>query len=342
MNNIKNCLNSAIKHQIFPGCAVGWIAGGQESIVTAGRYTYDNDAPAVTENSIFDCASVTKAIPVGTLALWMIDRGKLNTGDRLIDFVPEYRGSFREGIRVHHLLTHTLDFDFRLSECKGLSPEKLLESILNVKMKSAPGEKFCYANATSILLGMLIEKVGGKPLHVLAKEIFFDPLGMNDTAFFLGNAVIPNCVPTEIDSWRDRTIQGEVHDESAWTLQKIMTPGSAGLFSTIPDLLKFIRMLLDGWEYFFSGETMEAMHTNQIPHIKGIYTGLGWELNQEYMGANRTAATFGKTGFTGCSVIIDRTKNAGVAMLSNYTWPSRKPNRDLINEVRGRVADYVL
>jgi CubicO group peptidase (beta-lactamase class C family) len=341
-NKIINCLASAIERRVFSGCALGWIADGEESVAAAGRYTYDSDAPAITENSIFDCASITKAIPVSCLALWLIDRGKMGLDDRLIDFVPEYGGAFRDNIRVKHLLTHTLDFDFRLSECKDFSPEKLRDSILNVKMKSIPGEKFCYANATSILLGMLIEKVCCKPLHVSAQEIFFGPLGMNDTTFFPDESVIPNCVPTEIDPWRGRAIRGEVHDESAWTLQKIMTPGSAGLFSTAPDLLKFVRMLLDGGESFFTPSTINSIHTNQIPHITGQCTGLGWELNQDYMGPARTSSTFGKTGFTGCAVIIDKTKNAGLVMLSNYTWPTRKPDRDLINGVRGQVADIVL
>ncbi|MDR3011759.1 MAG: beta-lactamase family protein [Chitinispirillales bacterium] len=340
-NKIKNRLNSAIERRAFPGCAVGWVVDGDESVVTAGRFTYDVDAPIVTENSIFDCASITKSIPVSALALWMIDRGMMGINDRLIDYVPEYRGAFRSDIRVKHLLTHTLDFDFRLSEHKDFPPEKLLDSILDVKMKSLPGEKFCYANATSILLGMVLETVSCKSLHVLAKETFFDPLEMRDTKFFLDDANIPGCVPTENDPWRGRVIQGEVHDESAWTLQRIMTPGSAGMFSTVPDLLKFVKMLIAGGEPFFRPETVEAMYTNQIPHIKNQYAGLGWELNQEYMGANRSQAAFGKTGFTGCAVIIDITKKLGVVMLSNYTWPTRKPNRDLINEIRGVVADLV-
>jgi CubicO group peptidase (beta-lactamase class C family) len=149
-------------------------------------------------------------------------------------------------------------------------------------------------------------------------------------------------VPTEIDPWRGREIRGEVHDESAWALRGIMTAGSAGLFSTVTDILKFLRMLIDGGKSFFSPSIIEAMYTNQIPHISGQCTGLGWELNQEYMGANRTASTFGKTGFTGTAVIMDRSRNAGLALLSNYTWPQRKPNRDLINEVRARIADLIL
>ncbi|MCL2689241.1 MAG: beta-lactamase family protein [Chitinispirillia bacterium] len=339
---IEHCLQEAIKRQIFPGCAVGGMIGEEEFVVAAGHHTYDENAKKITQDSLFDCASVTKAIPVSTLALWLIDHKEIKLSDRLIDFVPVYNGSFRDEICLGHLLTHTLDFDFRLSEYKDLPAEKLLAAILNVKMKSRPGEKFCYANATSILLGMLIERVSGKPLHELAQEVFFDPLGMKNTTFFPKKADITNCVPTEIDPWRDRTILGETHDESAWVLRKIMTAGSAGLFSTAPDLMKFVRMLLDGREPFFKKRTMNAMHTNQILHIKDMSTGLGWELNQEYMGTKRTAQTFGKTGFTGCAVIADRSKNAGVVILSNYTWPRRKANRDLINEVRAQIADIVL
>jgi CubicO group peptidase (beta-lactamase class C family) len=342
VEKIRGYLLAAIGRRVFPGCALGWVEEARESVITLGRYTYDGGAAAVTEKSLFDCASVTKAIPVSALALWMIDRKAFGLDDSLVDFVPDYRGSFRESITVKHLLTHTLDFDFRLSEYKGELPEKLLDAILNVKMKRAPGEKFCYANATSILLGMLIEKASGKPLHVLAEEIFFDPLGMSDTTFYPEKNTVATCVPTEVDDWRGRAICGEVHDESAWTLRKIMTVGSAGMFSTVSDLLKFVRMLIDGWEPFFSPQTIEAMHTNQIPNISGQCTGLGWELNQPYMGTNRTASTFGKTGFTGCAVIIDRPRKKGLVLLSNYTWPKRKPNRDLINEVRADIADMIL
>jgi len=342
IEKVKSCLHDAIKRQVFPGCVVGGIVGGEEFVVAVGCHTYDDGAQAMTADSLFDCASVTKAIPVSTLALWLIDHKNIKLSDRLIDFVPVYNGSYREEICLGHLLTHTLDFDFRLSECKDLPAEKLLAAILNVKMKNRPGEKFCYANATSILLGMLIERVSGKPLHELAQEVFFDPLGMKDTTFFPKKAALDNCVPTEIDYWRGRTIQGEIHDESAWVLRKIMTAGSAGLFSTAPDLMKFVKMLLNGGQPFFKHLTMNAMHTNQIPYIKDMSAGLGWELNQEYMGTKRTTQTFGKTGFTGCAVIADRSKNAGVVILSNYTWPKRKADRGLINEVRAHIADIVL
>ncbi|MCL2183979.1 MAG: beta-lactamase family protein [Chitinispirillia bacterium] len=341
IDDIRGYLTAAIGRQVFPGCALGWVVDGKKSVITVGNHTYNLDSQRVTESSLFDCASVTKSIPVSTLALWMIERGKMSIDSKLAGFVPEYRGSFRNEVTIKHLLTHTLDFDFRLSEFKDLAPEKLLDAIISVKMKNPPGEKFCYANATSILLGMVLESVGAKSLQILAKETFFDPLEMQDTTFFPAENAIKDCVPTEDDPWRGRVIQGEVHDESAWALRGIMTAGSAGMFSTVGDLLNFVGMLAGGGEPFFSPETVKAMHTNQIPYITGQCTGLGWELNQPYMGAKRTPTTIGKTGFTGSTVIMDIPRKKGLVLLSNCTWPTRKPNRDMINEVRAGLADLI-
>ncbi len=122
---LTDCLNAAIRRQVFPGCALAWVSKGESSIITAGSRTYDDGDVPISENTLYDCASITKAVPVSNLALWLIDRGKLRTDDRLIDFVPEYVGSFRDAVRIQHLLTHTLDFDFRLSGCKDLPPEEL-------------------------------------------------------------------------------------------------------------------------------------------------------------------------------------------------------------------------
>jgi CubicO group peptidase (beta-lactamase class C family) len=124
-----------------------------------------------------------------------------------------------------------------------------------------------------------------------------------------------------------------------------MIAGSAGLFTTVPDLLIFLEMMLRNGEYagtrFFNEQTMRSIETNQT-HVPGIYTGLGWELYQpRYMGRHCTQQTFGKTGFTGCVVAADRSKGIGFVLLSNYTYPYRKNDVSLINSVRSDIADIV-
>jgi CubicO group peptidase (beta-lactamase class C family) len=200
-------------------------------------------------------------------------------------------------------------------------------------------------NATSIILGLIVEKAGGKPLDVLADEIFFKPLAMDSTTFH--PATVPNdrVVPTERDDWRGRMVHGEVHDETAYTLSREIVPGNAGLFSTVPDLLTFLEMLLSKGTYrgkrYFSESTVDQMQTNQLRAIGGS-AGLGWELCQKtFMGNFITPHAFGKSGFTGCLVVCDIPKCVGIVILSNVVYPKRPADRSAINELRRDVSDIV-
>jgi CubicO group peptidase (beta-lactamase class C family) len=188
-------------------------------------------------------------------------------------------------------------------------------------------------------------------LGVLAKNLFFDPLRMQSSTFDLRiDRVDPRrIVPTEIDPWRKREICGEVHDESTHVLQNLYGKnriGIAGLFSTVPDLLTFLEMLLNGGALrgrrYFSEEMVTRMHTNHFPHAVGAEGpgGLGWSLYpQGYMGNYGTPQTFGKTGFTGCMILADRKKELGLVILSNYHYPHRKKDLEPNRQFRADIAD---
>jgi CubicO group peptidase (beta-lactamase class C family) len=185
----------------------------------------------------------------------------------------------------------------------------------------------------------------GADLHTLSRERLFDPLGMHSTTFHPERLERDRIAPTEIDPWRGGEVRGAVHDESAWRLREIMYPGSAGLFSTVADLTRFLAMALRGGRYrgvrVLSARTIDLIQHNQLAAI-GHSAALGWELNQaRYMGRRCSERTIGKTGFTGCVVIVDFERERGVVMLSNYTWPRRKAGPDPINAVRAAVADAV-
>jgi CubicO group peptidase (beta-lactamase class C family) len=338
-------IEKAIGEHVFPGCVVGVVGSCGENIVLPfGHHTYEPDAKTVETQTVYDVASITKAIPVSSLALKLIEQGRLHVDDRLIQYIPEFDNPDSDHVLIRHLLTHTLHFAFPLSSLKKRPPEAMLQAILTTPFRSRPGELFAYANATSILLGMVVESICGESIDRLADNIFFKPLRMKKSSFHPLTMVEKQyIVPTEIDSWRGRVIQGEVHDESAWALKRPV--GSAGLFSTVPDLLIFMSMLLNRgtWEgtRYFSDSSILTMSTNQI-HSIGSCTGLGWELNQEhYMGRHCSRRCIGKTGFTGCMFLCDLEKHMGVVLLSNHTYPRRKGDKDLINSVRRDVADIV-
>ena len=362
-------VHRAIEERVFPGCVVGMVdREGERTVLPFGRFTYDSRSPTVNHDTVYDVASITKAVPVSCLALRLIGEGRLRLDDRLIEYVPEFSNPDREEVRVRHLLTHTLHFGFALSSLKDESPETIMRAIFQTPFASKPGRFFSYANATSILLGLVVERVYGEPLDAVSERVFFSPLGMRRTTFqpllhFQNNEI----APTEIDPWRGVTVQGEVHDESAWALlggRRIedkqgrtqedngceenfvpKIPGSAGLFSTAPDFLAFLQMLLGGgWSRgtpYFTEATMRSMYTNQIPHL-GLCTGLGWELNQpHYMGQNCSQSTFGKTGFTGCVCLCDIEKGIGMVLLANCIYPWRKPDKESINAFRRDIADII-
>lgn len=348
-SKIKIIIEEAIAKRIFPGCVVGVSNNGITTVLPYGNFTYDEHATPMSNDSIFDVASITKSIPTSSLALLFIDRGKLSLSDKVIDFIPELMNAYRNDITVFHLLTQTLSFSVKLSDYKDTSPDEILKVIYTAPLLLPPGNTYAYCNTTSILLGIVLERLTGKNLDQLADEIFFKSLNMTHTSFHPEDFPKTQIIPTEIDFDRGGdlggVLQGVIHDESAHVLHKKMIPGSAGLFSTAPDLLIFMTMLYQKGMYmgkrYFSESLLGRLSTNQLDDTKNV-TGLGWELYQpHYMGSQVSTKTIGKTGFTGCVCISDLEKNRAFVLLSNFTYPKRKNNIDLINTVRRKVADVV-
>jgi CubicO group peptidase (beta-lactamase class C family) len=211
--------------------------------------------------------------------------------------------------------------------------EEVRTRVLEHGFDGPPNDKAAYSNAPAYLLGIILERVGGAILPALANKYFFEPLEMSDTTFFpnIGVYETPTIAPTEIQEGKE--IRGVVHDESARIFsQARRAVGHAGLFSTALDTLKFLEALLTG-KYSAVAE--------------GAEKGLGWQLEQEwFMGAHFSKGAFGKTGFTGTSVLVDRAKGIGLVILSNRCYPKRPADAaslaSAINIFRKDIADIVL
>lgn len=344
-NDIRVRAERAVQEKVFPGCVVGFIEKGRRrAVLPFGSYTYDANAAPVLEDTIYDAASITKSIPTASLALRYIDSGRLALTDRLIQYVPEFRNSDRESVTVKHLLTYTLG-GYAFSALKNKTPDELFATIMTHDFTVHPGSGFLYSNVPAFLLGLVVEKVGGDTLENLAQEHFFQPLGMTRTSLLPQYFSRDDIAPTEIEEWRGH-VQGSVHDESAYvfTVKGGRVVGHAGLFSTAPDLLNFMEMLLHQGEMsgrkYLSPGIIAKMSTNQIPEL-GACTGLGWQLHQSWMGHSAGEHTFGKTGFTGTSVCADIERGVALVILSNRTFPKRPQDDSAIREFRTDIADIV-
>lgn len=331
-------------------------------------------------DTVFDIASLTKVCPTSTLALCYILEGKLHLDDRVIDYIPELQTNYREDICVFHLLTHSLDYRVPMKTLRTLPPEGILNALFTYKFAKAPGADFNYGNPASVLLGIILQRLTGKDLQQQGRERFFEPLGMTrsgwDPLTREWNAISrEEIAPTEICEFRGREICGEIHDESAWVLRKLFPVGSAGMFSCVPDLLKFVHMVMnDGIAAGANGSEIRVAPAGILKMVSenaftregaaqflpagnstagnstagdspagaanGACTALGWELAQgKFMGSRVSPHAFGKTGFTGASIVADPIAGAAVVLLSDFTYPHREASADRIHAFRASLAD---
>ena len=327
LSGLGSATQDAINKKIFPGCVIGCVRkNGERHVLPFGHFTYKPDSPGVREDTVYDLASITKSIPTASLVLRMFEERTCRPADAVKNYLPELQNDF--GATIEDLLMYRVRGP-RLSELKDKTTKEILAHVFEHGFDAPPG-KSTYTNLPGLLLGLITERAGGDSLDRLVQKYFFDPFRMTHTTFFPEKP--DECVPTEIDDVRlpaqaGRLVQGVPHDESANVFAKAgHAVGHAGLFSTAPDLLNFLEMLL---------------REPSSPIVRGAQKGLGWQTNEAWMGKGRSARTFGKTGFTGTSIVCDVERGIALVILSNRTFPKRPQNSEAINAFRTDIADII-
>lgn len=346
-------LEDTIARHAFPGCAFGLFANGRVVLSDAlGHFTYDEGARAVTPQTVFDVASITKVVVTTAAAMLLHQRGKLDLEMRLGDLLPGFvvgRASSRNarGVTLRHLLAHSsgLPGYVELYRTVG-SPAALFRACLQVPLEAEPGQRVEYSDIGFILLGKALEMLTHEYLSSWAQREIFAPLQLASSRFCPPAETRFAIPPTEIDmTFRNRRIQGEVQDENAWLLHG--AAGHAGLFSNVDDLLRFSAEILSALKpsacnppSLFMPETVEMFSLRQPPD--GSSRALGWDTPSpnSSSGHHFSPRTIGHLGFSGCSLWIDLEKQLAVALLTNRTWPQRE--NQLIREVRPAFHDALL
>lgn len=277
------------------------------------------------ENTIFDMASLTKVISPTMVAFRFIEDGLLRLYDTVADYFPDAPGD-KKGITVLQLLTHTsgIAAHFYVSDFTD-DPAEAAQVILNQPLAQAPGGDPIYSCMGYIVLGKILEKVGGAPLDVLAEKYVFTPLGMTHTGYHPTGDI----APTEMDKETGKLLCGVVHDENARFLKGISA--NAGVFSDLNDMIVFTKMLACGGRredgsFYLSPAMMERAVTNHTPHSKGEFRGLGFNLARSpknFLGDLMSSRTFGHTGFTGTSIAVDPETGLWVVLITNRVCPTR-------------------
>jgi serine-type D-Ala-D-Ala carboxypeptidase len=347
-------LDAAIAARTFPGCAFGVLAPGETGSEVVlqdalGRFTYEEDAPAVTDETVYDVASLTKVVATTAAAMLLNQRGLLDLDTPLGDLLPGFvvgraPGDHARLVLLRHLLAHNSGLPGYVEFFRTVdTPDALVRACLELPLEAEPGARVEYSDPGFILLGKALEVIAGEHLDAWVQREIFQPLGLAATGFCPPPTARASIPPTEEDNTpRHRRIQGEVQDEHAWLLKGI--GGHAGLFSNAPDLLRFADEILAaqsgrGKPRLFAEATIERFAQRQGP--EGSSRALGWDTPSANSSSGRhfSPRSIGHLGFSGCSLWIDLEAGVAVVLLTNRTWPDRQSQR--IREVRPAFHDAV-
>jgi beta-glucosidase-like glycosyl hydrolase/CubicO group peptidase (beta-lactamase class C family) len=340
-------LDSSVADHAFPGGVVAVGYRGQLAVHACGKQSYDAGAGAVTAETIYDAASLTKPVVTAMLAAMLAENGRLDVSAPVARYLPEWAGQsgdWRSRVTVRHLLAHSSGLPAHREYFKTLATRReVVAAAMAEPLASEPGAQAVYSDVGFILLGEILERLTGRPLDQMARESIFGPLGLTATMFNPPAEMRTRIAPTEDDAvLRKRIVRGEVHDENAWVMGGVS--GHAGMFSTAADLGAFCQMLLNGGQYAHQRLLRRATvaQFTAPDALSGNTRTLGWMVPTANSSSGRyfSPNSFGHTGYTGTSIWVDPEKRLFVVLLTNRVHPTRQ--NDKMQRVRPALHDAIV
>ena len=353
-------IETAIANEEIPGAVLAVVKDGKMAYLKAygNKRIYPNKEPMTTQ-TVFDMASCSKTISTAICTMILVERGKIRLSDAVSVYIPEFQnwvsedGKEKKTIRVADLLTHTSGLPSygptaKLEEEYGSpNPEGLMKYISTCKRIYKPQTNWTYSCLNFITLQNIIEKVSGQTLREFARENLFDVLGMDYSDYLptvrdkKGNWVNTSdahwaklvegdwhdiIAPTEKQA-NGQVLLGQVHDPLARIMNGGIS-GNAGVFSRAEDIAILCAALQNGGEWngrrILSPQGVKAMRTVPRGAVEEFGRTLGWDNYSAYasnQGALFGRNTYGHTGYTGTSVIMDPDNNTSVILLINSVHP---------------------
>ena len=365
MQAIDRCILDAITTGTFSGAVVAIAKAGDTTYHKAfGRTSWRTAGAPVTLVTRYDLASITKVV-VATIALGLLEEQGVALDQRLAAVLPELERTPHGAVTFRQVLEHTSgqprrfsrpmegDIAFALrAEPSGARNEserlyrigRLLNDLGSVELLFQPGKRVYYTSIGFILLGVAVERMAGTCLDTVLRTRVCEPLGGLDLGFVSTEQVISEealraVAPTEQCAWRGTVVHGRVHDEIAAYLGGIA--GHAGLFGTAQAVLRFGLATLEKPRKLLSSPLIQASISSHTALLEGENRGWGWSVwsPNSFMGDAVSQRSYGHTGFTGTSLLIDPDNELAVVLLTNRVHPSRR--NDAIFAFRRLFHDIV-
>lgn len=331
----------AIATKKIPGGVLWFERDGQIYRKAYGQRALSPAVEPISEDTIYDAASLTKVIATTTAVMQLVERGKLDLDAPVVRYLPAFAQHDKSAVTVRQLLMHN----------SGLRPDVDTKPVWSgyatgvdlackEKLRSPPGSTFVYSDINFIILGELVRIVSGLRLDAYTAKEIFQPLKMVDSGFLPPAAKLPRVAPTELTD--GKMLRGVVHDPTTRFMDGVA--GHAGLFTTTADLARFCRMIIGGGQLdgvrILSAATVAEM--TRVQNDGSDRRGLGWDIDSRFSGPRGrwfpAGASFGHTGFTGTSVWIDPAARSFVIFFSNRVHPEGKGDASPLRRTLGTLA----
>lgn len=304
-------IEELIAESTIPGASYAFIEPTETVFRRQGYAAVLPEKEPILEDELYDLASVTKVMMTTTLVLQLWEEGKLNLDDSVGKYLPSFS---QPQVTLRHLLTHTSALNGFIQNRNLLSAEELAEALLHLPVGENFGKEVVYTDTSMILLGFVIEKITGETLTTVFEERIAQPLNLKNTTFKPSNPL--QAAPTENHPERG-WIRGIVHDPKALVLYPHC--GSAGLFSSLEDVVSFSQMLLNGGSLagvqILRSEIVAALMQDWTPTGK-LNRSLGWAFLGTTDGTNPSRYLL-HSGFTGTFILLDLVNKQGFVFLAN-------------------------
>ena len=337
-----------VTRRVYPGAVV--IVGRLDSMLFSrglGRLTWSARAARPSPDStLWDVASLTKVVATTGVTARFVDRGLLDLDAPVSNYLPTFIGDDRSLVTVRMLLDHTSGLPAFIALWQVTAvPGDVVARICIEPLRRPPGTAAEYSDLNAILLGAILEVVGGAPLDVLVRREVIEPLGLTHTSFGVASSARTAVAPTT-SLGQVRT--GTVNDPNAAYLGGVA--GHAGLFSTGPDLARVARAwlglgTLDGVTWLSAATVRRFLQASPASGTRL----LGWDTpdvtgpEPSSFGRHPDPGTYGHTGWTGTQMWIDPARDVYVIFLTNRAYEPRvRETFQAMRRIRAGLADAVL
>ena len=351
MKPVDELMQQAVTSRVFPGAVL--LVSRESAVVFHKAYGVAelSTRRAVTRETVFDLASLTKPLATALAVMMLIRRNRLGLEQQLGAVLPAFGGDEKSAITINHLLYHNSGLPDYKPYYLNLAPlpcgqrqAALHQLLVSEPLIHSIGERVLYSDIGFMILAWLIEHIGAERLDRFVARTIYEPLGL-DRLFFAGlNGPQPSYLfaATEQCPWRNRLLVGEVHDENAYVVGGVQ--GHAGLFGTAAAVHKLLSELLRAYHgnpaHQLFPRDLVRLFFKRLPNTD---RALGFDMparKNSSAGSYFSTHTVGHLGFTGTSFWMDLTRSIVVVLLTNRIHPTR--DNEAIKDFRPVLHNEVM